>query len=458
MFIRIAVLIIFLSVSALTSAATTTPATREYRLDNGLKIIVQEDHRAPVVVSQIWYKVGSSYESGGLTGISHVLEHMMFKGTKRHGPGEFSRLISINGGRENAFTGRDYTAYFQQLANDRLKISFELEADRMRNLTLDGDEFDKEIRVVMEERRLRTDDDPQSKLDELFNAGAFITSPYHHPVIGWMDDLQSLRIDDVRKWYRKWYAPNNATLVVVGDIEPDKVFKLAKKYFNDLEPGKIDPPKPREEIAQNGPRRLIIKAPAELPYLMLGYKVPVLMTAQTPWEPYALEVLAGILDQGDSARLPTNIVRGAQIATSADAGYNLFARLNDVFSLTGTPASGHDVSELEAALKQQIDRLRTNLVNEAELKRVQAQVVAADVFQRDSVFYQAMQIGMLETVGLDWHLIDDYVNRIRAVTAEQVRSVAQKYLSDDRLTVAILEPEQIHTDEQDIKDHTGHEQ
>ena len=432
--------------------------TREFELDNGLKVIVQEDHRAPVVVSQIWYKVGSSYESSGQTGISHVLEHMMFKGTRRHGPGEFSRIISINGGRENAFTGRDYTAYFQQLAKDRLRVSFELEADRMRHLTLSKQEFDKEINVVMEERRLRTEDDPQAKLDELFNAGAFISGPYHHPIIGWMDDLQNLRVDDIKKWYQTWYAPNNATLVVVGDINPDRVYKLAEKYFGDLKPSHILMPKPRHEIRQQGQRQLDLKAPAELPYLIMGYKVPVLKTADAAWEPYALEVLAGILDGGNSARLARDIVRGKQIAADAGAGYNMFARLDDVFTLDGTPAPQHDIQGLETAFRQQIDDLRNQLVSEDELKRVKAQVVAADVYQRDSVFYQAMQIGMLETVGLDWHLIDNYVDRIREITAQQVQAVARKYLIDDNLTVAILEPQQIKTDAQQEPEEISHEQ
>ncbi len=437
---RISFFILILVMLLPGTSAAGTRAVHEFILDNGLKLLVREDHRAPVVVSQIWYKVGSSYEHDGITGISHVLEHMMFKGTEKHPAGEFSRIISENGGRENAFTGRDYTAYFQQLEKSRLEVSFRLEADRMRNLLLPEDEFRKEVKVVMEERRLRTEDNPEALTYEQFMAAAFVSSPYHHPVIGWMDDLENLTIEDLKAWYRKWYAPNNATLVVVGDVDPQAVLALAKKHFGALQPSRLTPPKPRREIPQRGLRRLTVKAPAQLPYLLMGYKVPVLKTAAEDWEPYALEVLAGVLDGGASARLARELVRGRQIAASAGAGYSLTARQDDLLMLDGTPAPGHDIATLETALRDQVRRLREEPVSAEELDRVKAQVVANDVYQRDSVFYQAMQLGILETVGLDWRLAEEYVARIRAVTAEQVQAVARKYLVDDRLTIAVLEP------------------
>ncbi len=421
-------------------AAAEDSAVHEFKLDNGLKLIVKEDHRSPVVVSQVWYKVGSSYEHDGTTGISHALEHMMFQGTAKHGPNEFSRIIAENGGRENAFTSHDYTAYFQQLEKSRLKVSFDLEADRMRNLTLGAKQFAKEIQVVMEERRMRTDDDPESLTDEQFNAVAFVNGPYHIPVIGWMDDLKHMKVEDLRKWYQTWYAPNNATLVVVGDVDPQKVFALAKHYFGPLKPSVIPALKPRHEIPQTGIRRITVKAPAELPYIVMGYKVPVLKTAKVDWEPYALEVLSGILDGGDSARLTKNLIRGSQVAADASAGYDLDSRTKSLLALDGTPAQGHTIDELEKALRQQIQKLRDNLVSADELKRVKAQVVASDVYQRDSVFYQAMKIGILETVGLGWRVGDEYVDKVKAVTAEQVRDVARKYLTDDHLTVAVLDP------------------
>jgi zinc protease len=419
----------------------------EFLLDNGLKLLVKEDHRAPVVVSQVWYKVGASYEHDGITGISHALEHMMFKGTKKNPAGEFSRIISANGGEENAFTGADYTAYFQTLEKSRLKISFELEADRMRNLSIPGDEFLKEIQVVQEERRMRTEDNPRAFAQEVAMATAYQTSPYRQPIVGWMADLQSMQTEDLKRWYRQWYAPNNATVVVAGDVDPDEVFKLAKKYFGKLKAEKIVAPATNNEVQQYGIKRVLIKRPAEVPYILMAYKIPVLSTALSgqaetaEWEPYALEVLAGVLNGGNSARFASRLVRGKEIATNAGADYPLTSRLDGLFSLSGTPAQGKSVDELEQAFRMELADLQENLVDDQELQRVKAQVVSADVYERDSVFYQGMILGMLETVGLSWTFVDEYVERIQAVTAEQVQSVARKYFVDDRLTVAVLEPQ-----------------
>jgi zinc protease len=414
----------------------------EYQLDNGLKLIVKEDHRAPVAVSQVWYKVGSSYEYNGITGISHQLEHMMFKGTENLGPNEFSKIIAANGGRENAFTGRDYTAYFQTMEKDRLEVSFRLEAERMRKLVIDGAELLKEHEVVAEERRMRTDDNPQSLLREAFNAAAFVNSPYHHPVIGWMSDIANYEVADLEQWYQMWYAPNNATVVVVGDVNPEDVYTLAQQYFGPLKPEVTASVKPQIEIKQRGKRSIEVKAPAELPYFMMGWKVPVVKTVapEHAWEPYALEMLAGILDGGNSARFARELVRGKEIAASVGAGYSLFSRLADMFIVVGTPAKGVTVDSLQQAIMAQLEKVKTELVSQQELDRIKTQVVANAVYERDSVFYQAMQIGMLETVGLDWKLSDAYVENVQAVTAEQVQAVAKKYLIDDSLTVAELIP------------------
>jgi len=415
-------------------------AVHEYRLDNGLKLIVKEDHRAPVVVSQVWYRVGASYEHDGITGISHVLEHMMFKGTKNHGPGEFSRIISENGGTENAFTSADYTTYFQSLEAGRLPVSFELEADRMRNLDLTQEEFSKEIKVVMEERRMRTEDKPTGFTYEQFLASAFISSSSRIPTIGWMNDLENLGLADLQAWYQRWYAPNNAVVVVVGDVDPEAVLKLARRYFGPLRPETIVPPKPRLEPEQDGPRHIVVRQPAEVPYLVMGYKVPVVKTAETDWEPYALAVLAAILDGGDSARLTRDLVRGSQVATSAGASYDMYDRQPSLFLFDGTPSSSHTIAELRQAILEQIAQLQKTPVTAAELARVKAQVVASDIYEQDSVFYQGMKIGQLEAAGLDWRLEDAYVERIDAVTPEQVQAVARKYLVDDGLTVAELDP------------------
>jgi zinc protease len=423
--------------------AVSARAVHEYTLDNGLKLIVKEDHRAPVMVSQVWYRVGSSYEHDGITGVSHVLEHMMFKGTADHPAGEFSQIISENGGSENAFTSSDYTAYFQTMEASRLPVSFELEADRMRNLSIPEDEFLKEIQVVMEERRMRTEDNPQALTYEQFNAAAYASSPYRIPVIGWMDDLQNMSVADLRDWYKQWYAPNNAIVVVVGDVKPDEVLRLAQKYFGPLRPEPLSPPKPRLEIKQLGRKAISVAAPAKLPYLMMGYKVPVAMTAGQDWEPYALEVLTSILDGGESARLASELVRGSSIAASASASYSAFERMSSLFVIAGTPANGNSVAELQLALHQQLDRLTKTPVSKTELARVKAQLRAEKVYEQDSIFYQAMQLGVLETIGLSWKDADEYLPRIEAVTAEQVQEVARKYLVEDALTVAELAPQPI---------------
>jgi zinc protease len=429
-------------VSASVSAkdSTTEQRVHEYKLDNGIKLLVKEDHRAPVVVSQIWYKVGGSYEYNGITGVSHVLEHMMFKGTEKVKPGDFSKLIKEQGGRDNAFTGRDYTAYFQILEKSRLPISLELEADRMRNLTLPEDEFNKEIEVVKEERRMRTDDNPRSLTYEQFNAVAYNSNPYKNPIIGWMNDLDNMTIQDLRSWYHSWYAPNNATIVIAGDVKPYEVFEMVKTYFADIPAGTVPKLKPRVEAEQIGERRIKVHAPAKVPYLMMGYKVPVLRTAKEEWEPYALEMLASVLSASRSSRFDKVLVREKQIAIDADTGYSMHSMNDEMFLVDATPAPGKTIAELEAALMQELQRLKTEKVSDEELDRIKAQVIANDVYEKDSVFYQAMTIGTLETTGVGWQKADEYLAKIRAVTPEQIQSVANKYLVDDHLVVAELVP------------------
>ena len=425
------------------SAYSANTKVSERILGNGLKVLVKEDHRSPVVVSQVWYKVGASYEPGGITGISHMLEHMMFKGTEQYPAGEFSRIIAENGGRENAFTGRDYTAYFQTIEKSRLEICFKLEADRMRNLRLDAAELKKELEVVTEERRMRTDDKPRSKTHEFFMATAFTNSPYKNPVIGWPSDIANYQVDDLQAWYERWYAPNNATLVVVGDVETEAVFALAEKYFAQFKPSVIKPLKPQAEIKQVGLRKITVKLPAKLPYILMGYKVPVLNTVKDESDAYALEVLAGILDGGNSARLSSKLVRGKQIAISAGAGYNMMSRLPELFLLDATPAEGQTVFDLEYALKEEIYLIKTDLISTQELQRVKAQVLANAVYELDSNFYQGMQLGMLETVGIGWEKVDEYVKKVNQITAQQVRDVARKYLLEDTLTISYLDPQPI---------------
>lgn len=419
-------------------------ATHEYTLDNGMRVIVQEDHRSPVVVSQVWYRAGSIDEVNGKTGVAHVLEHMMFKGTKTIKPGQFSRMIAAAGGRDNAFTGRDYTAYYQQLEKSQLPLSMKLEADRMHNLVLTADEFAKEIKVVMEERRWRTEDKAQVQVYEQFNAAVYTAHPYGRPIVGWMNDLENMTVEDAREWYKNWYAPNNAILVVVGDVEPEAVFKLAKRYFGPIKSGVLPVRKPQNEPEQKGERRIVVKAPAELPYVLMGFRAPILDTGEKDWEPYALELLAGVLDGNAAARLNQSLVREQAIAVSVGAGYSMTQRgKQGLFMVEGTPSAGKTVAELEAALQQQLETIKRKGVTAEELQRVKAQVIAADVYQRDSVFYQAMQIGQLETAGYSWHMLERYPDRLAEITPQQVQAVARKYLTTDGLTVAILDPQPI---------------
>ncbi len=420
--------------------------TSEFKLSNGLKIIVREDHRSPVVVSQVWYRAGSLDEVNGKTGVAHVLEHMMFKGTKKIKAGEFSRLVAKAGGKENAFTGADYTCYFQQLEKSNLELSFKLEADRMENLNLSKDEFEKEIKVVMEERRWRTEDKPTSQVKEQFESTVFKSHPYSRPVVGWMNDLENMTVEDAREWYKSWYAPNNATLVVVGDIYAKDVLNLAKKYFDKIPARKIPERKPQVEPKQNGERRSYIKAPSELSYLLMGYPVPTLNdrngSDNNSWEPYALEVLSNILAGNSSSRLNQNIVRNQHLAVNVSAGYDSTARGRiSVFELEGTPNDFKKITDLENALLQEIEKIKKDGVTQEELDRVKATVIASDVYQKDSMFGMAMEIGQLETMDYSFHLSDGYIERINSVTSEQIKNVATKYLTRDNLSVVILDPQ-----------------
>ena len=423
------------------AAGCAQAAVTDVTLDNGMRVIVQEDHRAPVMVSQVWYRAGSMDEFNGTTGVAHVLEHMMFKGTPSVPPGEFSKRIAAAGGRENAFTSRDHTAYFQQMQKDRLELAMQLEADRMANLVISDELFAKEIQVVMEERRLRTDDQAQSVVYERLMATAYQTHPYRRPIIGWMDDLQNMSGQDARDWYARWYAPNNATLVVAGDVKADAVVELAKRYFGALPARALPQRKPQVEPAQVGEKRIVVKAPAQLPYLLMAWHAPTLKDWAQDTTPYALQILAGVLSGNDSARLQKSLVKTQQIAVNASAGYDAVARGPGMFMIDATPAQGKSVAALEQAIRAEIQRVQREGISEAELARVKAQVIAADVYQRDSLFYQAMQLGEYVTAGLPPAALAGRVDKLRAVTAEAVQTAARQWLQDDQLSVAELEPQ-----------------
>ena len=431
----------FLAAVMAASAAVAQSPAQEHKLANGLRVIVKEDHRAPTVAHMVWYRAGSMDEVSGTSGVAHLLEHMMFKGTKSVKGGEFSRRIAAAGGRENAFTNRDYTAYFQQVPKAALPLMMQLEADRMSNLLVTEAEFSREIKVVMEERRLRTDDQPRALVAEALNAEAYFAHPYRWPVIGWMNDLEHMSYVDARNWYARWYVPDNAILVVVGDVKANEVFALAQKYYGRIKARLLPERKPQIEPEQRGVRRVVVKAPAELPYLLMGWKCPVLRDVERDWQPYALEVLAGVLDGNESARLNQSLVRNSRVASEVGAGYDATARGPGMCFLEGSPSQGRSTAELETGLRAELARLVDGGVTEDELARVKAQVVANQIFKRDSIFGQAMEIGQFETAGLSYRDIDRVLERVKAVTAEQVRAAAKQYFVDDQLTVVVLEPQ-----------------
>jgi zinc protease len=380
-------------------------------------------------------------ESPGATGVAHVLEHMMFKGTRSVGPEEFSRLVAEAGGRENAFTSTDFTVYHEQVHRDRLPFVMRLEADRMANLAIRPEEFAREIKVVMEERRLSTEDQPRALLDENLLATAFAAHPYKWPTVGWMEDLQNMTWRDAQAWYRSWYAPNNATVVIVGDVDPDQVIGWAKRYYGPLARKAVPARKPQSEPPQRGMKRVIVKAPAELAFVRFAYKAPALRDPAKDWEPYALAVLVKVLGGYDAARLNQTLVRERRIATSAGAEYELVSRGPGMVFLDAAAAQGHSGSELEAALREIAAQIASQGVSAEELQRAKVQLLAQLMFRRDSFFAQAMEIGEFESSGLSFRDTDRIPERIKAVSAEQVKSVAAKYLVDDELTVALLDPQ-----------------
>ncbi|MCQ4276407.1 MULTISPECIES: M16 family metallopeptidase [Stutzerimonas stutzeri group] len=425
-------------------AATDSQPTHEFFLDNGLKVIVREDHRAPVVVSQLWYKVGSSYETPGQTGLSHALEHMMFKGSRKLGPGEASRILRELGAEENAFTSDDYTAYYQVLARDRLAVAFELEADRLASLKLPVEEFTREIEVIKEERRLRTDDKPNALAFERFKTVTYPASGYRNPTIGWMADLERMQADELRAWYEQWYAPNNATLVVVGDVTQDEVRGLAERYFGPIAKRPLPSAKAPLELDEPGERRLQLHVNTQLPTLLMAFNVPSLSTKADARQIHALRLIAALLDGGYSARLPERLERGEELVTSASAWYNAYARGDSLFMLSAVPnvQKGRSLADVESRLWAELDLLKQHAPSREELERVRAQVIAGLVYERDSITQQATTIGQLETVGLSWRLMDDELAALEAVTPEDIQQAARTYFTPTRLSVAHVLPEE----------------
>ena len=407
----------------------------ETTLTNGLKVILLENHKAPLVTFQVWYRVGSRNETWGKTGLSHMLEHMMFKGTKKFGPEEFSRIIQENGGNNNAFTSQDYTAYFENMSADRVQIPIDLESDRMFNLLLREQDFRTERMVVLEERRLRTEDNPQASLYEQTKAAAFVTSPYHWPIIGWKEDIERFTLEDLKAYYGVYYNPVNTFLVVVGDFKKEELLPKIEKAFGPI--GKGSPPNQERPVdpKQSGERRVIVKKEAQLPSILMGYHVPNLREQ----DGYALEVLATILSGGKSSRLYQSLVREKRLVLSVDADNSLLSRDPSLFYLSAELLPDKEVNELEKALDQEVERLQKEWVGQRELEKAKNQLEASFVFGQDSLFYQGMLLAQFE-ISLGWRGIDDYIPSIRRVSPQDIQRVARQYLVSDNRTVGVLVP------------------
>ena len=434
--------------SSAPAPASRAPLVEKFTLANGMTLIVKPDRRAPTAVHMLWVRVGAMDEVDGSSGVAHALEHMMFKGTPSLKPTEFSRRVAAMGGRENAFTQRDYTGFYQQIPSARLEDVMKLESDRFANNQWADEEFTREIEVIKEERRLRTEDSPRGLLYEQLNAAAFIASPYHRPVVGWMNDLESMTPNDVRDFYRRFYLPGNAAVVVAGDVDVAAVRALAEKYYGGIAPRALPLRKPRIEPLQAGIRRLSFKAPAEQAYVALAFKVPKLESLDAPSadaeDALALTVLSAVLDGYSGARLDRALTQGeGHVADSAGSGNGLLGRGPQLFVLDGVPSAGKTTQQVEAALREQVAKIASDGVSEAELNRVKTQWVASQIYKRDSVMSQARELGSSWAQGLPLDADDRLIERLRAVTAEQVKSVAARYFGDDQLTVAVLLPQPV---------------
>ncbi len=419
----------------------------QFTLANGLTVIVKPDRRAPTAVHMLWVRVGAMDEVDGTSGVAHVLEHMLFKGTRELKPGEFSRRVAALGGRENAFTTRDYTGYYQQIPSSRLEDVMKLEADRFANNQWPDDEFRRELEVVKEERRMRTDDSPRAQMWEALSATIYQASPYRRPVVGWMSDLDAMTAQDARDFFKRWYVPANAAVVVAGDVDVAEVRRLAEKYYGVIPAAAVPPRKPRVEPAQAGMRRIEVKAPAEQAYRALSFKVPQLTSFEsTPAndDALALTMLAAVLDGYPGARLDRALTQGeGRLADSAGAGNGLWGRGPQLFTLDAVPAPGKTPDQAEAALRAEVARVAKDGVTEAELTRVKTRWIAGEVYKLDSVMNQARELGAYWVQGLPMDAGEQLIARLRTVTPDQVKSVAARYFGDDQLSVGTLAPQPV---------------
>lgn len=414
----------------------------EYLLDNGLKVIIKEDHRAPVAMTQIWYRVGSADEPVDKGGISHLLEHMMFKGTADVSSDDYERLIAKFGGSNNAFTSYDYTGYYELFPANRLPLALELEADRMTNLRFDEEAFTKEHQVVMEERRQRTDDNPLAKAYESFRLLALPHSPKGESVIGPMDELESIELSELKDWYQAWYAPNNATLVIVGDVQPEAVLSQVKRYFGKLKPSTLPE---RPSVRQQGFRgyqKVDSEQAVKVPVLLMGYNVPSLLTVGTDNEnqAYALSLAQDVLDGGLSARLESRLIREQNLLTSVGTSYDLFDRGDGLFLIQATPREGVSLEQAQQAITDEIDKLIRDPIEADEIARAKTNTVTNLIYAQDSMAGQARMIGSLQTIGIDDRIIANLPSKLDEVSVADIKAASQKYLVKDNLTVMHIVP------------------
>ena len=432
------------------AAADAASTAQQFTLKNGMQLIVQPDRRAPTAVHMVWVRVGSMDEINGVTGVAHALEHMMFKGSKSIKPGDFSRRVAALGGQENAFTWRDYTGYYQQIPSSRLEDVMKLESDRFANNQWPDSEFKKEIEVIKEERRMRTEDQPRTMLMEQLTAATFVASPYHHPVVGWMNDLDAMKPDDVRDFHKRWYVPANAAVVVVGDVNVNQVRAWAEKYYGSIPTRALPARKPQVEPRQIGVRRIEVKQPAEQAFIAMAYRVPTLNQVEKlqadDKDALALLVLSAVLDGYDGARLERALVQGegqanGRVADSAGSSASIMGRGPSLFMLTGVPSKGKTAADVEAALRAQIQKIAQEGVETAELERVKTQWMASNVYERDSVMGQAQNLGSYWIQGMPLDAEDKLLAELKKVTSDDVKAVAAKYFGDDQLTIGTLVPQ-----------------
>jgi len=394
-----------------------------------------EEQKAPVVTVQVWYKIGSRNEVTGRTGLAHMLEHMMFKGTSTIGPKQFDLLVTRNGGHDNAETATDYTAYYEDLAADRVELGLQLEADRMAHLLIDEKEFIPERQVVIEERRLRIEDQPSGILGQTMRAVAFQANPYRNPSIGWPSDMLAWTREDLVQFYNTYYVPNNAILVVMGAIKKDKLLPNIQALFGSI-PRRPDPPKVvTQEPPQLGERRIYVQKEAELPIYFAVYHVPNL----THPDSSALQMLAYILGDGESSRFYRKAVYEKQLVSYADAEYDPVHIDPYLFGFSAGPLPGKTVEEVEQVLYTEVERLIMEPIPDRELQKAKNQIESEFIFSQDSVHALAELLGHYEAVA-SWKLLEGFLEGVRAVTAADVQRVAKQYLTQENRTVAILIP------------------